>query len=186
MSNFEDKSPTQRIRPPILFDVVLIDVPPANRMRVIDAMRHNDYYPNLSLMDAMVLVFRLPSVVMHCCELKDAVILEMIFEIQGAIVNVRAAKHCGEAILYKKPDDGDTKQLTDTELSDDGNTKPQALTQSADDSITKKPIGTQPTDVTLSKKPIAIPPPHKRDTKPLADTHLSDDDDTEPLTDLHL
>ncbi len=116
---FEDKSPTQPIRPIKLFDVVLIDVPPANRMRVIDAMKHNDYYPNLSLMDAMVLVFRLPSVVMHCCELKDAVILEMIFEIHGATVNIRVAKHCGEARYYEKPDDGDTKELNTINHSDD-------------------------------------------------------------------
>jgi len=112
MSTFEDKVPTERGHKPRLFDVVLIDVPPAKRMRVIDAMLHNDYYPYLSLMDAMVLVFRLPSVVMHCCQLKDAVILEMIFEMHGATVNIRPAKYCGELEDYVKPDDGDTKELT--------------------------------------------------------------------------
>ena len=118
MSSFEDKIATKPKRTPRLFDVVLIDVPPANRMRVIDAMRHNDYYPNLSLMDAMVLVFRLPSVVMHCCELKDAMILEMIFEIHGATVDIRSAKHCGEESNVN-PDERDTKQLTDPEEDDE-------------------------------------------------------------------
>lgn len=114
MPSIEDKISTKPKRITRLFDVVLIDVPPANRMRIIDAMRHNDYYPNLSLMDAMVLVFRLPSVVMHCCELQDAVVLEMIFEMTGATVNIRSAKHCGEATFDKKPEDGDTKDLTNS------------------------------------------------------------------------
>jgi|GEM_PF-1553788 len=171
MSNFEDKTPTKPTRPTKLFDVVLIDVPPANRMRVIDAMRHNDYYPNLSLMDAMVLVFRLPSVVMHCCELKDAVILEMIFEIQGATVNIRAAKHCGEAIHYKKPDDGDTKQLDQKLLSSDhGDTKKETAKSLPNDDSETKPI----TDTLL--------PDDDHDTKPVVDILSDDDDDTKPLT----
>ena len=111
--NFDDKEPTKPGRDETLFDVVLIDVPPARRMRVIDSMQNNSMYPNLSLMDAMIMVFRLPSVVMHCCELKDAVLLEMIFEMHGATVQIRPAKYCGDAHLYKKPDDGDTKELTD-------------------------------------------------------------------------
>lgn len=109
---FDDKAKTQKAKSTALFDVVLIDVPPARRMRVIDAMLSNDYYPYLSLMDAMVLVFRLPSVVMHCCKLKDAVILEMIYEINGATVKIRPAKYCGDLEDYDKPDDGDTKELT--------------------------------------------------------------------------
>lgn len=125
MLPFEDKTPTKPRRTTKLFDVVLIDVPPANRMRVIDAMRHNDYYPNLSLMDAMVLVFRLPSVVMHCCELKDAVVLEMIFEIHGATVNIRSAKHCGEAIHHDKPDEDDTKELTNSKSDGEFPDKPK-------------------------------------------------------------
>ncbi len=108
-----EKEPTTPKRKETLFDVVLIDVLPAKRMRVIDSMMHNDLYPNLSLMDAMVLVFRLPSVVMHCCELKDAVILEMIFEMHGATVQIRPAKYCGDTERFQKPDDGDTKELTD-------------------------------------------------------------------------
>lgn len=106
---FDDKSPTESNRDTKLFDVVLIDVPAAKRMRVIDAMLNNDYYPDLTLMDAMVLVFRLPSVVMHCCELKDAVILEMIYEIHGATVHIRPAKFCGDEYI---PKEGDTKELT--------------------------------------------------------------------------
>lgn len=92
----EDKTPTKPKRPSKLFDVVLIDVPPSRRMKVMDVMLHNDYYPELSLLDAMVLVFKVPSVVMHCCELKDAVVLEMIFEVHGATVNIRPARFCGE------------------------------------------------------------------------------------------
>ena len=125
MSTFEDKTPTKPKRSTKLFDVVLIEVPPANRMRVIDAMLANDYYPYLSLMDAMVLVFRLPSVVMHCCELKDAVILEMIFEVHGATVQVRPADFCGEVSSFNKPEDGDTKELRDyNENSPDSKKKP--------------------------------------------------------------
>lgn len=112
MSVLDEKPTTEPGKNTKLFDVVLLDIPPANRMRVIDAMMNNDYYPNLSLMDAMVLVFRLPSVVMHCCELQDAIILEMIYEIHGATVNIRPAKHCGKIEEYIKPDDGDTKELT--------------------------------------------------------------------------
>jgi hypothetical protein len=70
-------------------------------------------------MDAMVLVFRLPSVVMHCCELKDAVVLEMIFEIQGATVNIRPARHCGDVIRFEKPTDDDTKKLSELDDNED-------------------------------------------------------------------
>lgn len=112
--SFNDKEPTHPSRKGTLFDVVLIHVPAVNRMRVIDSMMSNNLYPNLTLMDAMVMVFRLPSVVMHCCELKDAVILEMIFEMYGSTVQIRTAKYCGEAHTYVKPKDGDTKQLRDS------------------------------------------------------------------------
>lgn len=112
-SSFEDKEPTKPKRDEKLFDVVLLDVPPANRMRVIDTMMANNLYPHLSLMDAMIMIFRLPSVVMHCCELKEAVILEMIFEMHGATVQVRSARYCGDVRNFEKPDDGDTKQLHD-------------------------------------------------------------------------
>lgn len=114
--NFTDKDKTTPKREETLFDVVLIDVPPARRMRVIDSMLNNSLYPHLSLMDAMVLVFRLPSVVMHCCELKDAVLLEMIFEMHGATVQIRPARFCGDLEDFEKPDDGDTKELTDPDL----------------------------------------------------------------------
>jgi len=115
--NFDDKEPTTPKRDETLFDVVLLEVPPAKRMRVIDSMMHNSMYPNLSLMDAMIMVFRLPSVVMHCCELNDAVVLEMIFEMHGATVQIRPAKYCGDVEAYRKPDDGDTKELNDPDTS---------------------------------------------------------------------
>lgn len=112
----DDNSPTKPGKSTRLYDVVLIEVPPANRMRIMDAMLNNTYYPHLSLVDAMVLVFRLPSVVMHCCELKDATILEMIFEIHGATVQIRPAKYCGEERV--KEEDGDTKELPDIDDRD--------------------------------------------------------------------
>lgn len=112
----DDNSPTKPGKSTRLYDVVLIEVPPANRMRIMDAMLNNTYYPHLSLVDAMVLVFRLPSVVMHCCELKDAAILEMIFEIHGATVQIRPAKYCGEDRV--REEDGDTKELPDIDDKD--------------------------------------------------------------------
>jgi hypothetical protein len=116
--NFEDKDATQPKREQHLFDVVLLDVPASKRMKVIDAMIHNDFYPDITLMEVMVMVFRLPNVVMHCCELRDAVILEMIFEVQGATVQIRPAHYCDEDLHSGLYGHDETKELEEHQNQD--------------------------------------------------------------------
>lgn len=83
-----DETPTEPSRPTDhRYNVIITAIEPARRINVINAMLKADK-GGLTFMDAVTLVFQLPSVVMRNARLQEAVALELILETYGATVEI--------------------------------------------------------------------------------------------------
>ena len=84
------------IKPPTRkFDVMVVYIPPERRMPVMDALLKSKLTRDMTMLEAMMIVFQLPSLVLHCVSLEDARAMELILEYVGAVPQIRVAKHCG-------------------------------------------------------------------------------------------
>ena len=84
----EETHPTREA----FYDVILVDVVPAKRMSVVDAlMKISLYRGKITLQEALLLTFRLPSILVRGVTLKQAVALELVFEVYGGTVDIQAS-----------------------------------------------------------------------------------------------
>lgn len=88
-SSVDDTNPTREA----LYDVILVDVEPHKRMSVVDALMKIALYRNkITYQEALMLTFRLPSILVRGVNLKQAVALELVFEVYGGTVDIQASK----------------------------------------------------------------------------------------------
>jgi hypothetical protein len=71
------------------YDVLIVDVLPHKRMSGIGAMMKHNLPHTVTLKEAMLLTFRLPSTIMCGVPLEKAQTMELIFEFVGATVAIR-------------------------------------------------------------------------------------------------
>ncbi len=76
------------------YDVILVDVDPFKKMNLMAALTQAAPYPNLSKQDSAWVLVNMPSLVVTCVELSEAVLLELLIELAGGTVDIRPSKQC--------------------------------------------------------------------------------------------
>lgn len=76
------------------YDVILVDVDPTYKTKLMMILRKPPPYPHLSRQNSAMVLVNMPSVLVSCVDIKEAVLLEMLIELAGGAVDIRHAKHC--------------------------------------------------------------------------------------------
>lgn len=76
------------------FDVILVNVDPTYKPKLMMLLTKPSPYPQLSHRSSAMVMVNIPSVVVSCVELKEAVLLELLIELAGGTVNIRHAEQC--------------------------------------------------------------------------------------------
>jgi len=76
------------------YDVILVNVDPINKTKLMMLLRKPSPYPQLSQQNSAEVLVKMPSVVVSCVDLKKAVLLELLIELAGGSVDIRHAKQC--------------------------------------------------------------------------------------------
>jgi len=76
------------------YDVILVDVDPTYKTKLMMILRKPPPYPHLSRQNSAMVLVNMPSVLVSCVEIKEAVLLEMLIELAGGTVDIRHAKQC--------------------------------------------------------------------------------------------
>ena len=76
------------------YDVILVNVDSINKTKLMMLLRKPPPYPQLSQRNSAMVLGHMPSVIVRCVDLKDAVLLELLIELAGGSVDIRRAKQC--------------------------------------------------------------------------------------------
>jgi len=76
------------------YDVILVDVEPAYKTKLMHMLMQPAPYPQLSREGSAMVLVKRPSVIVNCMELQDAVLLELLIELAGGTVMIEPAKQC--------------------------------------------------------------------------------------------
>lgn len=76
------------------YDVILVDVEPAYKTKLMHMLMQSAPYPELSREDSAMVIVKRPSVIAQCVELQYAVLLELLIELSGGTVDIRPAERC--------------------------------------------------------------------------------------------
>ena len=76
------------------YDVILVNVDPAYKTKLMMLLTQASPYPKLSRQNSAMVLVNIPSIVVNCIDLKEAVLLELLIELAGGTVDIRHAKYC--------------------------------------------------------------------------------------------
>lgn len=82
------------IVPDSKYDVILVNIDSINKTKLMMLLRKPSPYPQLSQRQSAMVLVNMPSVVVRCVDLKDAVLLELLIELAGGSVDIRHTKQC--------------------------------------------------------------------------------------------
>jgi hypothetical protein len=76
------------------FDVILVNVDRGYKTKLMMLLTEPSPYPQLSRQNSAMVLVNIPSIVVSCVDLKEAVLLELLIELAGGTVDIRHAKQC--------------------------------------------------------------------------------------------
>ena len=76
------------------YDVILVDVDPSYKTKLMMLLREPPPYPHLSRQNSAMVLVNMPSLLVGCVDIKEAVLLELLIELAGGTVDIRHTKYC--------------------------------------------------------------------------------------------